>query len=281
MSYTTRIDITLGDHSDPSQQKLFLQVLDEGLRILAVNESKQPVLYRLIEYEKDAVEQDSGLQTWLQEQADWLQLWGALVVVHHCQQAAVVPESLFGNDNGKELLDCLFGDLFRGTMLTEKIPDREDYSLYRISTARYLGLAAAHHSVKQYHLFTAWLPGLEQLPAGPDGDVYLLFENKKVAMAVRNNGWQMISQYEYQVPEDISYILLSALQQAGLSPETVSVHLDGWIERDSALFLELFKYIRNLEIAVLPESVQLDESLLQGQPVHFFNPLIQMSQCVS
>ena len=281
MSYTTRLDISLSNKGTEARQKLFVQVLDEGLHVLAIDEQKQPVLYQLIDFDKDNLDQGTGLQTWLQEQAEWLKSWSSLVVIHHCQQATVVPELLFGNDNGKELLDSLYGDLFRGTMLTEKIPGRDDYSLYRIQTGTYLSLSAANGSVKQYHLFTAWLAWLEGIPESSNGDAYLLFENKKLAVAIRNNGWKMISQFEYQVPEDVSYFLLSALLHAGLSAETVAVHLDGWIEKDSAMYLELFKYIRNLETVTLPDSVQLDESLLNGQPVHFFTPLIEMSQCVS
>lgn len=281
MSHSTRFDITLGVHSDPSQCLLMLQVLEEGLRLLVVDQEKHPLLYRLIQFDRSAVELDSALVDWLRENHQWLQSWSEIVVVHQGIQAAVIPAAVFHEENSKELLDLQYGDLFRGTTLTDLVAGREDYVIYRVPTSWYHALSDANNKVRHRHFFSLWIKWLDGLPKDPAiGQAYLMFETNRVAMAIRRDEWLLLQQYEYHVPEDISYFLLSALEQFNMSPETVHVTLDGWIDVQSALYLELYKYIRNLDTVKLPDSVQLDRALLQDQPEHYFTPLIQMATCV-
>ena len=281
MSHSTRFDITLGVHSDPSQCLLMLQVLEEGLRLLVVDQEKHPLLYRLIQFDRSAVELDSALVDWLRENHQWLQSWSEIVVVHQGIQSAVIPAAVFHEESSKELLDLQYGDLFRGTTLTDLVAGREDYVIYRVPTSWYHALSDANYKVRHRHFFSLWIKWLDGLPKDPAiGQAYLMFETNRVAMAIRRDEWLLLQQYEYHVPEDISYFLLSALEQFNMSPETVHVTLDGWIDVQSALYLELFKYIRNLYTVKLPDSVQLDKALFQEQPEHYFTPLIQMATCV-
>jgi Protein of unknown function (DUF3822) len=281
MSYSTRFDLSFGDAGDPMQHRLLVQVSDDAIQLLAVNIDKQPLMYQFIEFLPDQLSRGEIQANWIADHAGWLQQWGSVYVVHQTMQASVVPAQLFNVDNGKELIDLQFGDLLRGTILTEQVPGRQDYTVYRVNAELFNSLSVANPAIIHRHVFSLWLGWLNQQPADANGQVYLLFETNRVLMAVRGQEWQMIQQYEYQSPEDISYYLLSALKEFKLSAETVRVSVDGWIDKQSAVYQELFKYIRFLQTAALPEGIHLPESLLQEQPLHFFTPLIQMAQCVS
>ncbi len=282
MAYTTRYDITLGVHSDPAANLLLLQVQEDGLRLLAVDPDRNPLLYRYIQFDNLAVEQDNPLVNWLMENRSWLQSWGALVVVHQGADAVIVPAPLFTEDTARELLELQYGDLFRGTTLTDTVPGRQDYISYRVPTGWFQALSDSNPQVRHRHFFSLWLAWLDKKPSDSEnGQAFLLFETSRVAMAIRKQDWLLVQQYEFQVPEDISYFLLSALQQYQLSPETVQLVLDGWIDKDSALYLELYKYIRNISLVELPPSLKLDKALLQDLPEHYLTPLIQMATCVS
>jgi hypothetical protein len=281
MSYTTRFDLSFGDHSDPSRHLLLMQVSEAGLQLLATDDQKQPLMYRQIQFEKDSSEPGTTLKEWLNEHQEWLRKWSRIVVVHDCLQSTVVPAALYNVDNGKELLDLQFGDLFRGTMLTEQVPGRQDYTVYRIPSEWYQLLTASNTAVQHRNLFTLWLAWIENQPSNDNGQAYLLFESGRMMMVVRKESLLLVQQFEFQVPEDISYYLLAVLQQFELSPETVQVLVDGWIDKDSSLYMELFKYVRNLKTVKLNEGIQLDPGLLEGQPIHYFTPLIHMAKCVS
>lgn len=280
MSYSTRFDLTFADLSDLSQNLLFVQVADDAIQLLGTNPQRQPLLYRFIQVEADPADIGQVMADWINAHSSWMQQWARVIVVHQAIHATVVPAQLFNVDNGKELIDLQFGDLFRGTILTEQVPERQDYTVYRIPTELFTNFAIAHPAILHRHLFSLWLGWLNKVPAEADGQVFLLFEINRVFMAIRREDWLLVQQYEYQAPEDISFYLLAALQEFQLSPETVTVTIDGWIDTQSAVYQELVKYIRNLKTAVLPEGITIDKQALQEQPLHFFTPLIQMAQCV-
>lgn len=281
MAHLTKFTLTLGDCSDPAQYTLLVQAAAAAVQVLAISRDHQPVLYKMFEFMGDASEQPQAFKDWLFEHASWLQKWGRVLVLHQCEQATMVPAPLYNVDNGKELLDLQFGDLYRGTLLTEQVGTRQDYLIYRIPSDLYQTWMIAHPGVQHRHLFSSWINWLDRLPKDPQGQVFLLFETNRVMMAIRQEDWLLVQQYEYESPEDVLYFLLSAIRSFDLSPETVKLSLDGFIETQSSLYLELYKYFRHLELATLPEGIELDPDQLQELPVHYFTPLIQMAQCVS
>lgn len=280
MSYSTRFDLVFGDLSDLSQLQLFMQIGEEAIQLLATNQQQQPLMYQFIQFQAEEEEYLQEINAWITTKGTWLQQWAKVYVIHQTLQSTIVPAQLYNVDNGKELLDLQFGDLYRGTILTEQVPGRQDYAVYRIPSELYISLSTASPAIIHRHVFSLWLSWLDRLPLDEAGQVFLLFETNRVFMAIRQQDWLLVHQYEFQAPEDISYYLLTALQEFGCSPENVKVYVDGWIDKESALYLELLKYLRYVQTVSLPEEIKLDESMFDGQPLHFFTPLIQLSQCV-
>ncbi|HOA39610.1 MAG TPA: DUF3822 family protein [Flavihumibacter sp.] len=281
MSYTKLLDLKWGEQGEPADQILFLQVSREGLQVLVTTALRQPVLFQRIEFDKDSVEDDSvaALAAWLNEQREFTRQWARLVIVHDCEQVVLIPAALYNVDNGKELLDVQYGDLFKGTMLTEQVNGRQDYTVYRISTDAFHHLATANVMTQHRHLISLWLEWLDKIPAYQDGEIFILFQSSRIYLAVRKKEWQVVQQYEYQQPEDISYYLLSALEQSGLDPATVQLYYNGWINTDSSLYNELNKYINDIHLAPVPNGLLLPEDKLGDEPAHYFTPLIQMASC--
>lgn len=281
MLYTKLLDLKLGDYQSPADQLLFLQVAKEGLQVLVTSAARQPLLFQRIEFDKDSTENGSvaALAEWLNEHRAFTRQWARLVIIHDCEQMVLVPAALYNVDNGQELLDVQFGDLFRGTMLTEQIHGRQDYSVYRVSTDAFHHLAGAHVMTQHRHLVSLWLEWLDKIPAYSEGEAFLLFETNRIYLALRKKEWQVVQQYEYQQPEDISYYLLSALEQTGLDPATVQLYFNGWINTDSSLYAELIKYVTDIRMAPVPNGLVLPEDKLGDEPAHYFTPLIQLASC--
>jgi hypothetical protein len=280
MSYSTRFDLTFGDLTDLAKNLLLVQVSEGAIQLLGTDQLRKPLIYRFIQVQEDEANKGEVMAGWIKDSLAWLNEWGQVVVAHQTMQSTIVPAQLFNVDNGKELIDLQFGDLFRGTILTEPVQGRQDYTVYRVPSELYTHFSAAHPAIVHRHVFSLWIGWLDKLPTDPDGQVFMLFEHGRVFIAIRREDWQLIQQYEFQAPEDISFYLLAALREFQLSPETVKVIIEGWIDTHSALYHELYKYIRFLETAPVPDGISIDPEKLQDQPLHFFIPLIQMSQCV-
>jgi hypothetical protein len=157
MSYSTRFDLTLGDLSDPAQNQLLVQVSDDAIQLLATTLDRRPLMYQFVQIQEDEADRGQVMAEWISTQSGWLQQWGRVIVVHQTLQATVVPAQLFNVDNGKELIDLQFGDLFRGTILTEQVPGRQDYTVYRIPSDLYAAFSAAHPAIAHRHLFSLWI----------------------------------------------------------------------------------------------------------------------------
>ncbi|MFT4024209.1 MAG: DUF3822 family protein [Flavihumibacter sp.] len=282
MSYTKLLDLKLSDQQQPAEEILFLQVSPRALQVMVANALRQPLLFQRIEFDKDSVEEkpEAPLAAWLHENRDFTRQWSRVVIIHDCAQAVLVPAVLYNVDNGKELLDVQFGDLFKGALLADEINGRQDYSVYRIPAETFRQLAAANDNIQHRHLISLWLEWLDKIPAYEAGEVFVLFETSHIYLAVRREEWQLVQPYEYQQPEDISYYLLSALEHTGLDPEKIQLYFNGWINTDSSLYNELIKYVADIRMAPVPNGLVLPEDQLGDGQAHYFTPLIQMASCV-
>ena len=275
MSYTTNYSIELEGPEAVTDKRLLVQQTEAGFRLFGYTANHQPLLLEVIQFDEGAEAMDAALADWIAEKKDWLRQWQQVDFIYQSSQAVLIPAALYGNDNGKEWLDCQFGDLFKGTTLTDLHADASHYTVFRLSATVYSTLAAAHPNSTHRHQLTCWMQQLNQLQHPETGILYLVIDQHLIYAALHQGGWKFFQQFEYHSPDDVSYLVLSLLQQAGLSPETTPVIWSGWMDTSSALYLDLYKYLGNLKLD------QLHERQLQGMQPHFFTPLIQAAVCVS
>jgi len=281
MSYTTNYSIELEGPEAVTDKRLLVQQTEAGFRLFGYTTNHQPLLLEVIQFDEGSEAMDAALADWIAEKKDWLRQWQQVDFIYQSPQAVLIPAALYGNDNGKEWLDCQFGDLFKGTTLTDLHADASHYTVFRLSATVYSTLAAAHPNSTHRHQLTCWMQQLNQLQHPETGILYLVIDQHLIYAALHQGGWKFFQQFEYHSPDDVSYLVLSLLQQAGLSPETTPVIWSGWMDTSSALYLDLYKYLGNLKLDVQPETLQLNERQLQGMQPHFFTPLIQAAVCVS
>ena len=60
--------------------------------------------------------------------------------------------------------------------------------------------------------------------------------------------------FAYQTAEDFIYYLLFVFEQLKLNPETANVELLGELEKSSAVYQLLYKYIRNIKFGARPDA---------------------------
>ncbi len=85
--------------------------------------------------------------------------------------------------------------------------------------------------------------------------------------------------YPYSTPADVIYTLLEVCRQFSFSQETVRVAISGLIEKESALYRELYQYFLNVRFR--EPSWTLVSSEESPYPPHFFTPLNDLAKCAS
>ena len=79
--------------------------------------------------------------------------------------------------------------------------------------------------------------------------------------------------FYFKAPEDFIYFIIFVMEQLDLNPEEVPVTLMGAIDRNSPLFVLLYRYIRNIEFASRNE-VRKFSYVFDDLPEHQYYPLL-------
>lgn len=80
--------------------------------------------------------------------------------------------------------------------------------------------------------------------------------------------------------EDSLYYVLFLCEQLDMNPEILEVRLAGDIEKESALYKLLFRYVRNLSFSDRPGPAEYSYAFREV-PSQFFHPLFSLSLCES
>ncbi len=116
------------------------------------------------------------------------------------------------------------------------------------------------------------------VPASPqDGAIYLDIRQKDLHLLVAAKGQLLLSQhYRYEGFEDVLYYLLRACRQFGLSQEKLELKLSGLIDKQSALYKELYQYFIQVELREPSWKLPVND-----YPSHYFTSLNDLFLCVS
>ena len=90
--------------------------------------------------------------------------------------------------------------------------------------------------------------------------------------------WQMIKTHSFQTGEDIIYILLKAVEQLGIDPANVELHLEGFIHSSSELSRLLHHYFLNVHWR---HPLQYSFPEKEGFEPHTFSFIDRILTCVS
>ncbi len=160
-------------------------------------------------------------------------------------------------------------------LITEQLPEWQLYNIYPVPAELHSVLNARFPSIEFRNQFSA---GLKQLDAARSGGtIQLDIRHADFALWAARDGKLLLSHSsEYQVPDDIIYYLLRICRQFELSQEEVLLEISGLIDRDSALYKELYQYF--LQIRFREPSWKHAGT---DYPAHFFTSLNDINQCVS
>jgi hypothetical protein len=99
-------------------------------------------------------------------------------------------------------------------------------------------------------------------------------------VAVKDTSLLLAQIFSYQKAEDVLYWLLKICRQFSISQEQVILVLSGLIDKQSAVFKELYQYFLNIEFASIENDIQLSGEF-EDYPVHFFSSIFKLASCVS
>ncbi len=153
-----------------------------------------------------------------------------------------IPNSRFVEQNAATYLSLVNSQSFQSAPMYQLLHDytfafTADSILHKIITQQIPG---ASHSHKVYTLL--------QQNKGKNNSLFLQFyQSHFIVMALQNEVLQLATVYRFATPHEAVYHILNTLDNLGMSRESTSVFLSGFIDETSALYKEIYLYVSNIQ----------------------------------
>jgi hypothetical protein len=190
------------------------------------------------------------------------------------EESALLPVELYKPGANELLLNTLYGDLNDEIILTDLVPDKKIYNVYRMPAAIHKVIAEQFPLAAFTHQYSLLL----KQDFNKSDLLHVTFYNDSfVATVVKAGDLQLMHTYLYRSITDIIYHLKNICDQFKM--ENVSLHIGGMIEKDSALDKELRHYFTNITFDELPAGYEFSAGLKE-LPAHYFSHLFSLALCV-
>jgi hypothetical protein len=128
------------------------------------------------------------------------------------------------------------------------------------------------------HQITALLPALRSLAVQQEGPaVFAHLKAGQFHLFVFEGGDLLLANtFPYKNAKDFIYYVLMAFQQTGLNPEQQKLYFSGRLLKDSEIYKEAYRYIRQIEFLGAPAGLQLGPRLSQ-EPAYLHFGLLSLS----
>jgi hypothetical protein len=199
-------------------------------------------------------------------------------VAYDANESVQIPSVVYRYEDGQLQLDAVYGKGIQTNIISESLPGLNLYNVYRLPANLHSSISRKFLSGKSWHLNSVIMKNFSSYQAGA---MFVDFKTDEFSVvAVKESKLLLCQTFVYTAPEDVLYYLLKCCQQVNFSQQLVQVFLSGLIEKDSALYRELYKYFINLEFETLSNEIKL-ATPLTIHPDHYYSSISKLAACVS
>ena len=196
-------------------------------------------------------------------------------------RSTLVPNALFENGNEEKYLRFNHTLEEDDAIKIDQLKNIETKNIYALPKSIDRSLSSFFPNVKFLHHSTSFLESvllqyknLDQLKV----IVHVQMSHFEVAV-IEGKNLKLYNSFAHQTSEDFIYYLLFVCEQLKLNPEKLDLVLLGEIERNSAIYSILHKYIRNISFGERSDSFEYS-SKFNELPKHFYYNLFNQYLCV-
>ena len=267
----------LPDSVDAGKSILVCEISNEGFSYAIKNTRQNTyVALALFHFDKSAKSIDYGqvLQNTIQKQLLLSGNFKKVFIMYSFGESVLIPVALYSSPENKNVLNLIHGDIENDvSILTDIIVDNGIYNTYRVPAPIFKVFKSKFPDAVNRHQYSVLL---EQLPAKED-KLFIIFYPQKIVLKLDKNGrTELINSFYYNNAEDVSYILLNVCKQ--FEVENIPIEVSGLIEKDSALYKEIYKYFESVSFASLPAGSSYSEEITQ-HPSHYFSHIFAVDPC--
>lgn len=215
-----------------------------------------------------------GLKKIFAEQKLLNKNYNKVSISYSMPQSILVPGEFYKPELNSDMLNSIHGDIGEGIIFTDKIGDKNIYTVYRIPSTVHHAVTSRFPLAQFSHQYSYLVKSLPE-----SGNILqaIFYQEKFIAVLVKDGKLQILQTYNYNTAEDITYHLLNICSQFEVSD--VKLELSGMIENDSTLFDEIHKYFLNVSFDDWSNEFAYTISVKEF-PSHFFSHQFSIASCV-
>jgi Protein of unknown function (DUF3822) len=262
---------------DAAKCILGCEISNEGFSFAIKNEEQNMyVAVAVFQFEKGTEPKDFAkvLHEVIQSQYLLSGNFKKIYIIHSFAESVLIPFSLYSSLENENVLNLIHGDIQNNTsILTDLVIEVGVYNAYRVSVP-VLNVFKSHFpNASNMHQYSVLL----RQPRLKEDKLTIIFYPQRIVLKLNKNGrTELVNSFCYNTAEDVSYILLNTGKQ--FQVENIPVEVSGLIEKDSALYKEIYKYFETVDFASLPAESNYVEAITQ-QPNHYFSHIFAIDSC--
>jgi len=260
-----------------SQASLLMEVGETHCCFAIVDYANQ-MMVQLCYYTTDEKDNGEVLEKILEAHPELKQSFRQTIIGYYVPETILIPSAFYRYEETQALLQALY-EKGQNVVVSESIAGWQLYNAYHVPAAIHEFLSRRYSSGNFWHSYSIILKnGIEQ---SEGGNLVIDFKTDSFSVvAVKSNSLLLGQIFSYTKSGDVLYWLLKICKQFSLSQNEVKLVLSGLIDKQSAVFKELYQYFTNIEFTTLENDIQLSRDF-DEYPVHFFSSLYKLVSCVS
>ncbi len=259
----------LSDNIDAGKCVLICEASNDGFSYLVKNDETNDFVALAVYHFNNVIISEGNssiLKGIFKDQILLSENFKKIYIIYSFPESVLVPYEMYNSQKTANILDMIHGDLTENNaVLSDVIIDIKAYNIYRVPSKLIDEISTQFPAANSIHQFSA----LAKKVSTTGNKLSVIFYPHKIVLMVQKEDMLLlINSFLYKTAEDVSYILLNTCQQFEM--ENVHVEVGGLIEKDSALYKEVYKYFERVSFAGLPEGINITEDVA-AYPSHFFS----------
>lgn len=262
--------------SSPADSILLLEV-GEQFCCAAIMDKNGNEAKKLVYYEGE--KEEPLLDNVIARHQEFKEHYADVLVSYSFPQSVMTPAIYYSYEEGRKMLQLMYGDKKEITVLSEHLPQYQVYNVYEVPKKIHSWVSMQFHSGKYWHQYSS---ALKSMTGSEGANVFMLdFKTGQFSIIViKEQQLQLVQTFVYSESSDVLYYLLKICHSFSISPQTVLLELSGLIDKESALYRDLYNYFVYVSFKRNPDSVKLPY-LFAKYPSHFFSSLFNLAVCGS
>ena len=260
-----------------AQCQLTVFINDHGVSYIVLNANN--VCVALAVYHFDTGTSTEQIAAYLKditgEQFILQQAFKKINFIYGFPQSVLIPHQFLDVSTNKEVLELVYGDTSSAVIKTDFIIGNNLHNVFCVNKSIDIVIEQLFPKAHHYHLYSL----LQNITQTDENQLYCIINATNIIIQfVKEGKLQLVQTFDYLIPEDISYYLLSLCKSFDVPPLKTPVCVNGIIDEDALLLVELKRYFP-IEYGCLPKALVINDEI-KKYPEHYFNHLFELSTCV-